>query len=161
MKKDKVKKILNDLNQAVFERSIWDKFTNTGNDHDNLMQRNPSAITLIEEESPRLLVAAKREFDARRYRDGSFSESIFGEPAWDILLDLFINRIQGKRVSVKAACIAASVPMTTALRWVRHMENLGMIKRTDSLSDKRRAWLQISDKAFAQVADYLRKREFI
>lgn len=42
---------------------------------------------------------------------------LFGEPAWDMIVDLFIAAEENKTVSVSSLCIDASVPMTTVLRW--------------------------------------------
>ena len=46
-----------------------------------------------------------------------FGEGLFADPAWDIMLDLFAARIEGKDITVSSAGIAACVPPTTALRW--------------------------------------------
>jgi hypothetical protein len=43
------------------------------------------------------------------------SEDLFADPGWDILLDLYAARQEGKQVSVSSLCIAAAVPPTTAL----------------------------------------------
>ena len=53
---------------------------------------------------------ARQTYDDRRRRTKIFrSEELFGEPAWDILLDLYIAHADGKPVSVSSACIG-SVP---------------------------------------------------
>ncbi|MEZ5655102.1 MAG: hypothetical protein R3E04_04340 [Sphingobium sp.] len=67
------------------------------------------------------LTVAKLALRIRRRRDAIFSDelgasSIFGEAAWDMLLDLFVSRSENKRVSVSSLCIASGVPATTALR---------------------------------------------
>jgi hypothetical protein len=55
---------------------------------------------------------------ARRLRSRYFSEELFADPAWDMLLDLLQAEIAHLRVPVSSLCIAAAVPATTALRWL-------------------------------------------
>ena len=41
------------------------------------------------------------------------NDELFGEPAWDILLDLYIANVENKPVSVSSACIGSAAPPTT------------------------------------------------
>ena len=59
---------------------------------------------------------AKKEYAERMQRSAHFSSDLLGEPAWDILLDLFIARIGETGVSTTSACIASRVPTTTVAR---------------------------------------------
>ena len=72
---------------------------------------------------------ARQLYRERRLRERHFDEPLFADPAWDILLDLYASRGEGRKVSVRSACIAAAVPPTTALRCLKHMEELGLIVR--------------------------------
>ena len=56
---------------------------------------------------------------------GHFYESIFADPAWDMLLDLMEAEIEQPRVAVSSLCIAAAVPATTALRWLKTLTEPG------------------------------------
>jgi predicted transcriptional regulator len=76
-------------------------------------------------------------YNERRVRDHVADLALFGEPAWDILLDLFASEAEGKSVSISSACLAAAVPMTTALRWVSRLEEEGLIERS-ATGDRRR-----------------------
>lgn len=99
------------------------------------------------------LCAAKALYAMRRQRTLLFASSeLFGEPAWDILLDLFIARQEGKRVPVTSACIGAAVPPTTGLRWLALLESTGMVKREDDPKDARRSFVSISERAENAVA---------
>ena len=53
---------------------------------------------------------------SRRMRNEVFGDNLFGEPAWDMLLDLYASHLEQKRVSVSSLQIASAVPGTTALR---------------------------------------------
>ncbi|WP_148649254.1 hypothetical protein [Novosphingobium barchaimii] len=49
-------------------------------------------------------------YECRRKRDRHVSIDLMGEPAWDMLLDLYVRQIDGKKTSVTSACIGACVP---------------------------------------------------
>ncbi len=83
---------------------------------------------------------------SRVRRDRHFPPKLFGEPAWDILLDLFANSVEGKRISISSACLAANVPHTTALRYIRELERVGLVARMPSLADSRVTLLHMTDR---------------
>lgn len=93
----------------------------------------------------------------RQARAQFFDASLFGEPAWDMLLDLTAAKAERKLVSVTSLCIASGVPATTALRWVKQMVKMGLFERTDDNSDKRRAFIGLSEKASDAMACYFAK----
>jgi DNA-binding MarR family transcriptional regulator len=96
-------------------------------------------------------------YRARRARESSFGDhgDLFGEPAWDTLLDLFVAREAGRRVSVSSACIAADVPATTALRWLSLLEQRGLVERCADSGDGRRIYIGLSDTAHALMCRWL------
>ena len=65
---------------------------------------------------------------ARRMRDQFFSEGLFEDPAWDMLLDLYAAEMEGAQVSVSSLCIAAAVAPTTALRWIARMTERRIVR---------------------------------
>ena len=81
----------------------------------------------------------------RGIRSDYLPPDLFGEPGWDILLDLYVHRRRAKRVSVTSACIAARVPPTTALRWIGELVDGGLIEREDDRKDRRRAFLSLTE----------------
>lgn len=92
-----------------------------------------------------LLRTCRRIYEQRRARKEFFdSASLFGEPAWDILLDLFAADLDGRDLSVTDACIGAAVPMTTALRWTLILERQGLVRREGDPRDARRVFLRLS-----------------
>jgi len=83
-------------------------------------------------------------YETRRLRDRHFKNDLFGDPAWDILLDLFVQKSAGKRVSITSACIASGTPPTTGLRWVALLVEEGLVIREGDEVDRRRAFLRLS-----------------
>ena len=103
-------------------------------DDDTVMHTDPEVLT-------RLALAVYRD---RAARARELPAELLGEPAWDILLDLFINRRRGQRISITSACTASQVPPTTALRWIAMLVELGLVSREEDQTDKRRAFVSLS-----------------
>lgn len=100
---------------------------------------------------PRLV---RRIIRQRQTRAKFFDAELFADPAWDMLLDLTAARAEHIRVSVTSLCIAAAVPPTTALRWISQMVEAGLLERVEDESDKRRAFIALSDSAADGMARY-------
>lgn len=90
----------------------------------------------------------------RRAREHFFPSDLFADPAWDMLLDLYAARLEGQMVSVSSLCIAAAVPATTALRWIKTLTDSGLFEREADDKDGRRIFIAMSDKAFASMEQY-------
>ena len=90
----------------------------------------------------------------RRMRNRFFDSTLFADPAWDMLLDLLAARLEGEDVSVSSLSIAASVPSTTALRWIRTMTDLGLFERRADPTDGRRIYINLTESAANALAGY-------
>lgn len=90
----------------------------------------------------------------RQARARFFDPALFGDPAWDMLLDLTAAHGEGSQVSVTSLCIAAGVPATTALRWLTQMVESGIFVRVPDPADRRRAFIALSDTALGAMAGY-------
>jgi DNA-binding MarR family transcriptional regulator len=90
----------------------------------------------------------------RRLRDNFFDPSLFADPAWDMLLDLMAARIEGDQVAVSSLCIAAAVPPTTALRWIKAMTDHHLFERHADPTDGRRIFIRLADDAANGMARY-------
>lgn len=98
---------------------------------------------------------ARRLHKERRARDDIFRDpTLFGEPAWDILLDAILAEIQRRPIQITSACIAAAVPATTALRWITLLVEKGYLSRVADEADRRRAFVRITKHGTAQMQRY-------
>ena len=91
---------------------------------------------------------------ARRLRARFFDSELFADPAWDMLLDLLAAEIQQHRVPVSSLCIAAAVPATTALRWIKTLTDNQMFVRRADPHDGRRIFVELSPAASAGMHAY-------
>jgi len=87
----------------------------------------------------------------RRSRAKHFPEVEFGEPAWDMLLDLAVARYWRRQTAVSSLCIASAVPTTTALRWIKTLIEAGIMKRSNDPADARRSYIDLSDEAYVRI----------
>lgn len=98
---------------------------------------------------------ARVAYAKRRKRTTIFGDpELFGEPAWDILLDLYIAQVENKSVSVSSACIGSAAPPTTGLRWLGVLADHGMVEREHDPLDQRRVLVRLSQKALDAMDDY-------
>lgn len=91
---------------------------------------------------------------ARRLRARYFDEGLFADPAWDMLLDLLQAEIAQHRVPVSSLCIAAAVPATTALRWIKTMTDAGLFVRRSDPHDGRRIFVELAPAASSAMRQY-------
>jgi len=91
---------------------------------------------------------------ARRLRARYFAEDLFADPAWDMLLDLLQAEIAHLRVPVSSLCIAAAVPATTALRWLKTMVSQGLFVRRADPHDGRRVFVELAPDASRALRRY-------
>lgn len=102
------------------------------------------------------LALARHAYWLRRQRAAIFGgEELFGEPAWDILLDLYIAHAENKQVSVSSACIGSASPPTTGLRWLTVLAEKNLIARQNDVADHRRIMVRLTDKGVTAVERFL------
>ncbi|QDK31535.1 MarR family transcriptional regulator [Sphingomonas sp. IC081] len=119
------------------------------------------AIPLAREAPPRCAAAqlpdarlVRKILRQRQLRARFIEGDLFADPAWDMLLDLAAAQGEGKQVSVTSLCIAAAVPPTTALRWIGQMVDGGLFRRVLDDNDRRRAFIELTDKAVEGLGRY-------
>lgn len=95
---------------------------------------------------------ARKAYALRRKRAAIFGNAeLFGEPAWDILLDLYVAHGEGKSVSVSSACIGSAAPATTGLRWLGVLADAGLVLRENDAEDNRRVLVRLTAEGLAAM----------
>jgi DNA-binding MarR family transcriptional regulator len=94
--------------------------------------------------------------ELRRLRVRFFDADLFADPAWDLLLYLYAAGLTRRLISIKDATIGAGVPATTALRWIKFLEQKGLVKRTGDPKDGRRVFLSLTSGAADAMRAYFK-----
>ncbi|WP_421838544.1 response regulator [Novosphingobium sp.] len=102
-----------------------------------------------------LLKITRKLVRMREQRGQFLNPALFSDPMWDILLDLTSARLEQKTVPVSSVCQAAGVPMSTALRQIRSLVDMDLIRRWSDPLDRRRDLLAINDEAMEAMRQYL------
>jgi len=105
--------------------------------------------------SAEMLGVAQKLSRQRRARDHILGTALFGEPAWEILLELYAARIEGRRLTATSACMASGVPPTTALRWLTRLEEANLVVRSRDSRDARLSLLDLTDEGLARMAELM------
>lgn len=69
--------------------------------------------------------------------------ALFGDPAWEMLVDLFIHECKGKELSISALCVAVGIPMTSALRLAHKLCHAGILRSVRDPIDGRRSIIKL------------------
>jgi len=98
---------------------------------------------------------AERLYAERRRRDTLFPPGLFGEPAWDLLLALFIARDKGKSVILCAAYRKAGVSDTTGRRVLDRLEREGLINRRRAPRSRKTRLVELTQEGVERLTEYL------
>lgn len=115
----------------------------------------PANLVWVERNATSLAAKARLIWEQRERRRQFISSDLLGEPAWDMLLDLFIQFAGGARVSTTSLCIASRVPATTALRYINLLEETGYAVRSQSDYDRRVTLVSLTERGVLAVGRYL------
>jgi DNA-binding MarR family transcriptional regulator len=108
----------------------------------SLANDDAKSSELCEDEASREI--ARIIFEMRNLRMRLFPASMFNEPAWDMLVALYIER------EVSAAADLArltSTPVSTAMRWIEYLESHKLVTRESSPGDRRSHIIRLTDQA--------------
>jgi hypothetical protein len=149
--------------ETRYGASEWDRLCDTsdtladpGPDLARALRDSEDVFAQVEPLPPaQLLSAARRWAAARRVRDEVFGSTLFLNPGWNILLELFIAGEEGRNVTIKSACVAAGVPQSTALRHIAHLIEVRLAVRAQHPSDARSAYLKLSDGGRVRMVSFI------
>ncbi len=105
-----------------------------------------------------LLAHARRMITERARRLQYFDGHLFADPAWDIMLELFVAEIERREVPVTNLCFTSNVPDTTVLRWIKTLEAEGLVVRAKDHVDKRRVLVQLAPSARDAMRHYVEEQ---
>ena len=106
------------------------------------------------DESGRLLTRARQILSHRRRRLELFGKELFGEPAWEMLLLLYVGQTT-QRYTIGQLAQASGAPKSTGTRWIDHLEEQGLVEKDEHPTDQRTAFVKLSKKGQDALALYL------
>lgn len=110
-----------------------------------IVARMKAQVAPLGPSSPDLLNAARTLQAMRRLREEAFGADLFGEPAWDVLLGLFIALEEGRKLSMTSVAVLSRVPAATAMRHIVQLEQAGFVRRADRAGDRRSRAIELTD----------------
>jgi len=93
---------------------------------------------------------ARSIYKSRLDRLSFIDEDLLGEPAWSILLYLFIENCTG----ITELCSAANAPPSVAVRWISILEKRGLIVSRTNEEGLKDLEISLSDKGANQLSEY-------
>lgn len=104
-----------------------------------------------EPERSKLRARASELLKISRLRREHFAPSMFGEPAWEILMTLYLN---DARFTVTRLGEYTGLPVTTTVRWVNYLEKEKLIARNPHPTDMRMAVIELTTKGRERLDRY-------
>lgn len=107
--------------------------------------------------SEALLERAESMIRIRRGRERLFCRAMLGEPAFDLLLCLYV-RSGHKETSLTSLAVPAGIPYSSAIRWIRYLADKGLVDCSESGSDRRATCVQLTPSGRAVMDEFLTLR---
>jgi DNA-binding MarR family transcriptional regulator len=83
-----------------------------------------------------LLARAQSILRVRRSRERLLGRAMIGEPAFDLLLCLYVRTGQ-QDTSLTSLAKPAGIPYSSAMRWIAYLADKGLVTRSESNTDRR------------------------
>jgi DNA repair protein RadC len=107
------------------------------------------------DEPCRSLDRARMVYRQRKLRrDLIGSTELFGEPAWDMLIELFIHEGEGKKLSTTALCHGSCIPPSSALRLINKLCVAQLVVRVADPCDGRRHFVELAPTTAQRLHSY-------
>lgn len=103
-----------------------------------------------------LAALARFELRNRERRTRLIRYDVFADPAWDMLLDLYVRHGENEPAHVSALCGTAGVALTTALRWIGLLMELELIVQTPVGGESREPHVTLTQRGIDEMERYLR-----
>ena len=101
-----------------------------------------------------LLERAQYILRVRRSRERLIGKAIIGEPAFDLLLCLYVRSGQ-RETSLTSLAKPAGIPYSSAMRWIAYLADKGLVERIESESDRRATSIQLTPSGRAVMDELL------
>jgi len=142
-----------DLNDAVRLFRLFADPALSGHDIGGFLSSEERAGGPSDRQS--LAAKARLVLSSRLTRERYFRRDLFGEPAWEILLALYVIEDSGARFTISKLAECISAPLSTVVRWVKTLEEQSLVSRVNHPTDRRIIFVRLLDKGRKALDDYL------
>lgn len=115
----------------------------------------PATMSVVGEATASLQDVALALIAQRQARKAFLPPSLFHEPAWDILLALYVHRDKAVALSVKQIVGLIDGPVTTSQRWIDQLVHMRLLDREENAADRRRMEIALSPRGKDAIENYL------
>jgi len=98
---------------------------------------------------------ARQILAGRKQRERFFDPVLFSNPAWDILLNLYLADADGQSVDLFESCGPSAVPHGVALRWLAYLKQEEMVIEIPDPAQTGRTVIQLSEQTRLTISAYL------
>lgn len=103
-------------------------------------------------EREQLIEHARLVITERRRRAKVLGKSMFGEPAWEMLLHLYVADAMSLTIGKLVDLLGE--PRTTVLRWLAYLEEKRLVGRRDDPDDRRVVWIGLLERGQELLDEY-------
>lgn len=146
---ERIEKVLAELSKTIAPASSLHEPPTPSVAQDKVIQTRPGSRD-AQGAAERLNVAVAW-MRARAKRDQAFGGDLFFDPAWSILLELYVHHRQRTAMSITSLCVAAKIPPSTGLRWITLLEKRGLVIREADPFDRRKSYAILTDDGIERV----------
>ena len=93
----------------------------------------------------------------RRRREEIFGGSLFADPVWEMLLELFNASLSGGQVTIGELCDSSMVPESTALRHIARMFAANLMETRETAAEGRDRVVELSTDGLRKMCELLAK----
>ena len=105
--------------------------------------------------SPALLARARQARQLRARMSLFLPRDLLVDPAWDMMIDLFVAAGTGERLFVKDLTLMSGESTTSAMRRIDRLQEAGLLSRHSDPTDHRRVRVRLTGKGYTAMAAML------
>lgn len=102
----------------------------------------------------RTAVLVEKVIASRARRVSFLPAELFGEPAWDLMLQLYVAHLSDQLMSAGRLYRCSAVPASTAVRWLKMLLELGLAEKTEDKPDHRWELVKLTPSGLRAMDSY-------
>lgn len=115
------------------------------------MQKTTRRGSGVKTHEPSAVTFARRLQMLNASRARELGTSLFFDPAWNMLLDLFVSRYEQRRLSVSDVSIGSTGAAATGLRYLGMLQAANLVVRLPDARDGRRSYVELTEAGLQKI----------